>query len=190
MRAWLRQPIVLTRRVAIAVGLVIGLLAAGGIVGATIVSKDIRDDRRTDAEIARIARRIIQIERPTERQIVKRIVRDLDACKGNPRCGRTLQEAIQAADHHRNGPAPPADPRRTRPQGPTTDPRSPRPPRAPPRPPRDRPGPRPPRRPPPGGVEPEPPPPPRQPVDVQIPDIGPVKIPPICTPAVGINCRR
>lgn len=192
-REWLRQPIVLTRRVALSAGLLLGLLAAAGILGVAYVAQDIRDDRRTNAEVAAIARRIFHIESPSDRELQQRVMRALEICARDPACLRSLGETVDEAAAITGDLLEPA-PTGAR-GGTTTGPGPPPPPRAsvpgpgggpPPHPPAP---PRPPGPPvPPPGPPPAPPEPPRI-VDLELPPIGPVEFPSVCTPLGGLNCR-
>ena len=184
---WLRQPIVLTRRIVLAFGLMLGLLAVAAFIFASYAIDDVRDDRRTNREIADVARRIFRIEQPTNRQLQRRVMRALEICARDPRCLKSLDRTVgEASDLVSAGP--PVRPVRDTPsprddvnRPPTRPPSRPRPPGRPPRPPGT------PGRPP--GVPPSPPPPePRPPVDLRIPPVGPVEIPPVCTNLIRVNC--
>lgn len=187
---WLREPVVLTRRVVIAFGLMLGLLLAAGILSVADRFDRFEDQRRTEAEVAAIAKRVFRIETPTDRELQSRVMRALEICAQEPDCLRSLNRTVGQAssliaedlDGEPSGPGGSAP--QESPQEPSGAPRPPDGPR----------GRVPPPEPPGGGERPRPPgspvpAPPRRPVDVEIPQIGPVRIPPICTPVVAVNCR-
>lgn len=192
LRDWSRHPLILTRRVAIALAAALGILGAGGILLGASALDDVAEERAdreevdqlTAADVEAIARRIVRLERPPTKELVRRILKALDACREDERCGRQLREATRPLLGEEGAsspePAPPALP----PAGPTDPPRSR--PRARTRPhDRPKPTPAPPAPRPPGGPDPPRPP---APVDVGTPELGPVGKPQICTGILDVNC--
>lgn len=187
--SWLREPIVVTRRLAIAAGLMLGLLAAGGILSVADRFDRFADQRRTEAEVAAIAKRVFRIETPTDRELQRRIMRALEICARDPDCLRSLDRTVRQATAVAGEPttrSPASSPAPSDSDlGPIGQVPAPGPPGGGPG--GGGPSPRPPGQPDPPA--PEPPAPPPRIVDLEIPPIGPVRIPPVCGPLVSVNCR-
>jgi hypothetical protein len=105
---WLREPVVLTRLVLIFASVGLGLMAGAGVVLGTVAlnraanerqdrlmaERDARrreDDRLrralvTEAEVAKIARRVVALERPSDARLAALLRNAVLACRRTPSC--------------------------------------------------------------------------------------------------------
>lgn len=192
MVSWLRQTMNVTRGGFLATCSCLGLLAGGGVLLGSIALDDIREERTraiaearlTDQDIQRIAVRVWKLERPTRAEDLRKFGRQLRRCLSSESCVDRLGQVTQAIDTGQlpdRQVSPPATqpPRRDSSSGnggvqaPQGRPRAdvPRP--------SDPGGPDPP--------DPSPPQPPA-PVELDLPDVGPIEIPSVCTGVVDVNC--
>jgi hypothetical protein len=193
--AWMREPIVLTRRVILALALAVGVVGAGAILGYSASRADIKRERDRairDSEVrssdtaarlialeapsvAELRRRILEGFRGLTREEVRRVLAQLARGTSARERRAVLRILVKSAPHV----AQPVAPDRRQPELPvaTTGPK------------RRPPGPKPapvPVGPNPGSTPPVQP--PRPPVDLTLPPVGPVAVPSVCLPVVALNC--
>lgn len=190
MWGWLGQPFPITRRFVIVGALILGQLGAAGIVLGAAAIDQVKTERDraiaraqlTEDDIERIARRVVRLETPSDRAVVRQIQRALRVCVQSERCIHAvevladveLDRAVPLIPLHRGKPGPRSDEPPEQRNGGGDEPQRPdRPP-----PPTDQPAPAPP-------ATPDPTPPT---VDLDVPPIGPVDVPSICTRLVRVNC--
>lgn len=189
MKAWLRQPIQASRATLLVVALALGMLGAGGIIGAAIAlrntakeaDRSVQRDALTRGDVMAIARRIFRLESPTAHELLKRVRHGLILCARDPRCTRRFRTVVSASRHPERLHAPHS----TSAPAPTTRSPSTSPPRVPPS--RRQPARRPAS---PGGggsTSSSGAPPPRPPIDVATPDPITQTVH-ICTSLVAVNC--
>ena len=186
---WAAEPFPTTRRFVILASLALGLLGAVGIIRAEQALDDVSHERRraieraqlTEADVRRIARRVVRLEAPARGTVVREIQRALRLCLRDPRCERAVQrlavDEISRADPLVTPPGnldpAGAAPRTRKPQRPNDGaPPDSNPPTGDGRPPSHG------------------PPPPEPVLDVDLSPIGPVELPPVCTDLVRVNCDR
>lgn len=160
------------------VGFAAAVLLAVTALSYLILSNRQKLERQT---IEKVTRRIVHIERPTDRQLARAVLRARAACLRDPRCRRELRRQTQLVLQHSTGGGR-SVPSRPSPEAPAPGGSPPRPPHGPapggqqqPSPPSQQPAPPPAR--------------PRPPIDIPAPSLPlPVPFPGVCTPLIGVNC--
>lgn len=174
---WLRTPVALTRSTLLLLALVLGLLAAGGLVAGALGLRSANTERTrattvdalTAKDVAAIARRVFRLEQPVAAALLAKIRGALQACSQDPKCARAFRATSHSPTRHTTTSAPGATPRGATPRS-----KSPR--RVSPKTPRRKPP-----TPPPSTA-----PSPTPPVQIQTPNNLP--LPHLCTPFVTVNC--
>lgn len=105
MTGWLRGSVHVARSTLLVIAFGVGMLAAGGIVVATIALQEAnsesgraqRVDRLTRGDVAAIARRIARIEQPTAAELLRRVEVGIRLCAMTPSCARRFRGVASAA---------------------------------------------------------------------------------------------
>lgn len=198
MKRWLQAPVAMTRWTLLAVALLLGLIAAGGLIAgsaalrhaATERERAIKAETLTKNDVVKIAQRIVEIQRPSRSELIRRVELALLACARDRKCAEALRAAASTGDSSSAGATRRLEPGSTRRTGPARRDASAPSPRRIARPPATR------RRdrrdkstgetsPPPGASDPSPADPA---VAINTPALPEIGRPSLCTPVVGINC--
>lgn len=101
MKAWLREPVGMSRVTLLAIALTLGILGAAGVVGSQAALHHLNEEREravraetlTRDDVAAIAKRILRIESPSRAELLARIQAALRACMRDPSCADALRAA-------------------------------------------------------------------------------------------------